>query len=104
MTNLRGRKERFLQQQLDELNGKAADAHRELARLQVEEESLVTTLRQTRAFEIALEARADLHEKLKQVGGLEESLNAIQSLRASLDDIDSKLEATRKTVRMERRS
>lgn len=98
VANLRGRKERFLQQQLDELNEKAASAHQALARLQVQEESLVAALRQTRAFEVALEARADLHEKLKQVGGLEESLNAIQSLRASLEDIDSKLDATRTTV------
>jgi uncharacterized protein YydD (DUF2326 family) len=98
VANLRGRKERFLQQQLDELNEKAATAHLALSSLQVQEESLVTALRQTRAFEVALEARADLHEKLKQVGGLEESLSAIQSLRASLEDIDSKLDATRKTV------
>lgn len=98
VANLRGRKERFLQQQLDDLNEKAATAHQALARLQVKEEDLVTALRQTRAFEVALEARADLHEKLKQVGGLEESLNTIQSLRAFQDEIDSKLEETRKTV------
>lgn len=98
VANLRGRKERFLQQQLNELNEKAATAYQTLARLQIQEEEFVTALRQTRAFEIALEARADLHEKLKQVGGLEESLNAIQSLRASLDDIDNSLEATRKIV------
>ena len=35
---------------------------------------------------------------MKQVGGLEESLNSIQSLRASLEDIDNRLEVTRKTV------
>jgi uncharacterized protein YydD (DUF2326 family) len=98
VANLRGRKERFLQHQLDELNKKAATAHQALARLQVQEEEFVTALRQTRAFEVALEARAELHEKLKQVGGLEESLNSIQSLRASLEDIDTKLEATRKTL------
>ena len=98
VTNLRGRKERFLQQQLDELNAKAASAHKALATLQVQEEDLVTALRQTRAFEVALEARADLHEKLKQVGGLEESLKSIQSLRAQLDDIDNKLDETRKIV------
>jgi uncharacterized protein YydD (DUF2326 family) len=98
VASLRGRKERFLQQQLHHLNTKAAAARQALADLQVQEESLVTALRQTRAFEVALEARADLHEKLKQVGGLEEGLNAIQSLRAALEDIDAKLEATRKTV------
>jgi uncharacterized protein YydD (DUF2326 family) len=102
VTNLRGRKERFLQQQLDELNEKAASARQVLARLQVEEDDLMTALRQTRAFEIALEARADLHEKLKQVGGLEESLKTIQSLRSSLEDIDSKLEATRETIENEK--
>lgn len=98
IANLRGRKERFLQQQLDELNAKAEMANRALAQLQVQEEDLVTALRQTRAFEIALEARADLHEKLKQVGRLEESLDAIQSLRESLEDIDKKLAETKKVV------
>lgn len=98
VANLRGRKERFLQQQLDDLNAKAADAHQALASLQVREEDLVTALRQTRAFEVALEARADLHEKLKQVGGLEESLKSIQSLRASIEEIDKSLDETRKTV------
>lgn len=98
VANLRGRKERFLQKQLDELNDKAAASRQALAGLQVQEENVVTALRQTRAFEVALDARADLHEKLKQVGGLEESLNSIQSLRAALEDIDAKLEATRKTV------
>lgn len=98
VANLRGRKERFLQQQLVELNAKTASAHQALASLQVREEELVTALRQTRAFEVALEARADLHEKLKQVGGLEESLKSIQSLRASLEEIDKRLDETRKTV------
>ncbi len=98
VANLRGRKERFLQQQLNELSEKARSAQQDLARLQVQEESLVTALRQTRAFEVALEARADLHEKLKQVGGLEESLRTIQTLRASLEDIDENLDATRKTI------
>ena len=102
VTNLRGRKERFLQQQLDVLNEKAASARQVLARLQVEEDDLMTALRQTRAFEVALEARADLHEKLKRVGGLEESLKTIQSLRSSLEDIDSKLEATRETIENEK--
>lgn len=98
VTNLRGRKERFLQQQLDELNEKAATAQQTLSRLQIQEENLVQALRQTRAFEVALEARADLHEKLKQVGGLEEGLKTIQSLRSSLEQIDKMLDATRKTM------
>jgi uncharacterized protein YydD (DUF2326 family) len=98
VANLRGRKERFLQQQLVELNAKAASAHQDLANLQVREEDLVTALRQTRAFEVALEARADLFEKLKQVGGLEESLKSIQSLRASLETIDNRLDETREIV------
>ena len=98
VANLRGRKERFLQLQLSELNEKAAAIRQTLAHLQIQEDNLVTVLRQTRAFEIALEARADLHEKLKQAGGLEESLKTIQSLRSSLEDIDSKLDATRGTI------
>jgi uncharacterized protein YydD (DUF2326 family) len=98
VTNLRGRKERFLQQQLNELNAKASSANQALLGLQVREEDLVTALRQTRAFELALEARAGLHEKLKQVGGLEENLKSIQSLRAQLDEIDKSLDETRKTV------
>lgn len=98
VTSLRGRKERFLQQRLDELNEKATAAHQALKRLQGQEENLVMALRQTRAFEVALEARTDLHDKLRQVGGLEESLKTIQSLRSSLEDIDVKLDATRKTI------
>jgi uncharacterized protein YydD (DUF2326 family) len=98
VANLRGRKERFLQQQLDALNEKAAIANQTLAHLQVQENSLVTALRKTRAFEVALEARADLHEKLKQVGGLEQSLHAIQSLRVSLENIDRELESTKQTI------
>jgi len=98
VTNLRGRKERFLQKQLDKLNENAANARHALAQLQVEEGNLVSALRQTRAFDVALEARADLHEKLKQAGGLEESLNTIQLLRSSLEEIDRKLEVTRKIL------
>lgn len=98
VANLRGRKERFLQQQLDNLNEKAAVARKLLADLQVRESDLVSALRQTRAFEVALEARADLHEKLKQAGGLEQSLKTIQSLRSSLEEIDRKLDVTRTTI------
>lgn len=96
--NLRGRKERFLQQQLDDLNDKASNSMQTLARLQVEEENLIAALHQTRAFETALEARTDLYNKLKQIGGLEESLNTIQSLRTSLQEIDLNLDATRKAI------
>ena len=98
VANLRGRKERFLQRQLDDLNAKAALAQQALATLHVREDDQVTALRQTRAFEVALEARADLHEKLKQMGGLEESLKSIQSLRATLEEIDERLDETKKTV------
>ncbi|HVY06235.1 MAG TPA: hypothetical protein VHB46_09685 [Burkholderiales bacterium] len=98
VANLRGRKERFLQKQLDDLNAKAAITHQNLARLQVQENDLVTALRQTRAFEVALEARADLHEKLKQVGGLEESLSSIQSLQATLEGIEEKIDETQKRI------
>lgn len=98
VSNLRGRKERFLQRQLDELNGKAAAGQQELAALQVQEEDLLSALRQTRAFEVALEERADLYEKLKQIGGLEASLSAIQTLQAHQDEIDGRLETTRQII------
>lgn len=98
VASLRGRKERFLQRQLGELSSKAAIYHQALAGLQVREENLMSALRQTRAFEFALEVRAGLQEKLKQLGGLEESLNTIQSLRTSLAWIDEKLEKTRSTI------
>lgn len=95
VANLRGRKERFLKAQLDDLNVVATEARRDLKNLQAEEEQVVAALQQSRAFEDAIRARDELHEKLKQVGGLEESLAAIQSLRSSLGNIDDRIEATR---------
>ncbi|UPG89505.1 DUF2326 domain-containing protein [Luteibacter aegosomaticola] len=98
VVNLRGRKERFLQLQVHGLKETAASHLRELERLQEEEDSFVVALRKTRAFEMALEAQEDLHEMLKQVGRLEESLHAIQSLRNSLEHIDEKISLTRKFI------
>lgn len=98
VTSLRGRKERFLHKQLDELTAKAAEAQQMLATLQVQEEQVVSALQQSRAFEVALEERADLHEKLKQIGGLEESLQTIQALRTQLNEIDVRLLETRRAI------
>lgn len=92
---LRGRKERFLTKQLQDLNARAAETRQTLATLQNQEEAMVSALQQTRAFEVALEDRAELHEKLRQVGGLETSLKEIQSLKDQLNDIDLSVEQTR---------
>lgn len=98
VANLRGRKERFLQAQLTDLNDAARMARSELEQLQHREEQVLASLQQSRAFEEAVEARDELHEKLKQVGRLEESLAAIQSLRKMLGQIDSDIEATRLAI------
>lgn len=98
VTGLRGRKERFLNKQLDELNLGAEKAQQELANLQAQEEVVVAALQQSRALEVALEERADLHEKLKQIGRLEESLQTIQALRSQLNDIDVRLLETRSAI------
>lgn len=98
VANLRGRKERFLQAQLTDLNDVARLARGELEQLQHREEQVLASLQQSRAFEEAVEARDELHEKLKQVGRLEESLAAIQSLRKMLGQIDSDIEATRVAI------
>lgn len=98
VANLRGRKERFLQAQLDDLGAAATEARQELLKLQNQEEQVVAALQQSRAFEDAIRARDELHEKLKQVGGLEESLAAIQSLRTLLGSIDDRIEETRIAV------
>ncbi|HEY1089592.1 MAG TPA: DUF2326 domain-containing protein [Burkholderiaceae bacterium] len=95
VANLRGRKERFLHTQLEDLSAAAIEARQDLLQLQGQEEQVVAALQQSRAFEDAIRARDELHEKLKQVGGLEESLAAIQSLRKQLDQIDNSIEATR---------
>lgn len=98
VANLRGRKERFLQAQLTDLNDAARMARSELEQLQHREEQVLASLQKSRAFEEAVEARDELHEKLKQVGRLEESLAAIQSLRKMLGQIDSDIEATRLAI------
>lgn len=98
VSGLRGRKERFLNKQLDELNLGAEKAQQELANLQAQEEVVVSALQQSRALEVALEERADLHEKLKQIGRLEESLQTIQALRSQLNDIDVHLLETRGSI------
>lgn len=95
VANLRGRKERFLRARLDDLNSAAYESRKELSELQNQEKQVVVALHQSLAFEDAILARAELHEKLKQVGGLEESLGAIQRLRTSLRNIDDLIDATR---------
>lgn len=98
VASLRGRKERFLEQQLAELLNQAYAVRQALAGLQVREDQFVQALRQTRAFEVALEVRADLQEKLKQLGGLEQNLSTIKTLRTNLEAIDEKLKETQKGV------
>ena len=95
VANLRGRKERFLHAQLGHISAAATEAREELLLLQAQEEQVVTALQQSSAFDDAIRARNDLHEKLKQVGGLEERLATIQSLRKMLGQIDDSIEATR---------
>lgn len=98
VANLRGRKERFLLAQLSALNDAASMARNELKLLQRHEEQVLASLQQSRAFEVAVEARNELHEKLKQVGRLEESLAAIQNLRKMLIQIDRDIESTRLAI------
>jgi uncharacterized protein YydD (DUF2326 family) len=96
--NLRGRKQRFLESQATALQSKADEAKQELVALQARETKEIGTLVQSRAFVKALELRADLQEKLKKLGSLEQDLQDIRDLKASIAEVEKQLQATKEQI------
>jgi len=96
--NLRGRKQRFLESQVDALQSKANDAKQELLALQAREDTEIGTLVKSRAFVKALELRADLQEKLKMLGSLEQDLQDLRDLKANIAKVEKQLEETKEQI------
>jgi len=96
--NLRGRKERFLQAQASELEEKVAALRSELEKLQVQEKAEIGVLMKSRAFNQALEVRADLQDKLKRLGSLEQDLADIRELKGQINVVSNRLAATKEQI------
>ena len=100
--SLRGRKQRFLQSQIETLQRAADKAKEELIALQTQEKDQIGTLVRSPEFAKALELRGDLQEKLKQLGSLEQDLRDIQQLKARIAEVDKRLEETRAQIESEK--
>ena len=96
--SLRGRKQRFLQSQASALQDKVEKAQQELATLQARESREIKTLMQSRAFNQALEVRADLQEKLKKLGSLEQDLQDIRDLKDRIVTVEKQLQTTKAQI------
>lgn len=96
--NLRGRKQRFLNVQAGALQARVDETRQELATLQTRESEEISTLMKSRAFVQALEVRADLQEKLKKLGSLEQDLEDIRELKAKIAGVESQLKATKDQI------
>lgn len=92
--NLRSRKQRFLQTQIEALQQESDKARKELLTLQAQEKEEIGTLVQSPEFIKALELRADLQEKLKQLGSLEQSLRDLKDIKSRIANVDRRLEET----------
>jgi len=92
--NLRGRKERFLEQQAAALSEKADEVAQTLATLQVQETSEIGDLLSSREFREALNVRAELEQKLKTLGSLEQDLQDIRTLKSRLASVSMEMVET----------
>ncbi len=92
--NLRGRKERFLEQQAIGLRDKADAVAKQLDELQAQENREIGDLFASREFRDALSLRADHEQRLKVLGSLEQDLHDIQALKSSLASVESEIHET----------
>jgi uncharacterized protein YydD (DUF2326 family) len=93
--NLRKRKQRFLEDQIASLEGKATAAKDEINQLQQAEKDAMGTLVTSPEFVKALEMRSDLQDKYKQLGSLEQDLRDVEDLDKNIAATAEKLETTR---------
>lgn len=96
--NLRGRKQRFLRAQISDLEERAGGIRSHLQSIQAKEATEIGVLMKSRAFNQALEVRADLQEKLKRLGSLEQDLADIRDLKTHISNVDGLLLATKERV------
>ncbi|MGH9522823.1 MAG: DUF2326 domain-containing protein, partial [Terriglobales bacterium] len=95
------RKQRFLEGQIASLRKTADSMRDELAQVQASEREAIGSLVQSREFNKALELRADLQEKLKALGSLEQDLKDLKELRSKITATEKRLEETRELVAQE---
>jgi hypothetical protein len=100
--NLRRRKQRFLQAQIEQLDERANRAKKDLSALQEAERSEIGELVKSEEFVKALELRADLQEKLKILGSLEQSQQDLQNLKQSIASVEKRLAEMRNKVEHEK--
>ena len=96
--NLRGRKQRFLLLQVAETKKRAEEINIQLDLLRAEEERQIGDLIESREFNKALEMRAELQEKLKRLGSLEQSLSDIKGIKERIAAINSLLYETQEEI------
>jgi uncharacterized protein YydD (DUF2326 family) len=96
--NLRARKERFLQSQIAELEDKANEARKQLSILQAQEKEEISVAVKSPEFLKALELRADLQEKLKTLGSLEQDLQDLKDLKANIAAVEKRLKETQDEI------
>ncbi len=92
--NLRGRKRRFLQTQRIQLSRRAEDLQEQLRHLQDQENAQLKEVSHLPDFTRAISVRAELQEKYKRLGSLEQDLEDITELRSQLDTIEKNLAIT----------
>lgn len=100
--NLRGRKQRFLQSQVEAMEERAKATKQELSALQEQERSEIGELVKSEEFVAALDMRADLQDKLKSLGSLEQSQRDLQDLKQRIAAVDELLSATQKKIEDEK--
>ncbi len=100
--NLRTRKWRFLQAQIETLHERAEGERRDLAALQLEETEQIGALVTSAEFEKALQLRSELQEKYKLLGSLEEGLKDRQRLREQIEAANTRLKATSELIEREK--
>jgi uncharacterized protein YydD (DUF2326 family) len=78
-----------------DLEGKAGAIRGDLDLLQKSETAEIGSLMKSRVFNEALEVRAELQEKLKRLGSLEQDLTDIQELKYQVSEVDNQLLETK---------
>lgn len=101
---LRGRKQRFLQSQIQVLEEQAKTTTGELKTLQKQERDEIGAMVRSPEFARALEIRTELQEKLKKLGSLEQDQNDRKSLRESIENAEQQLAETRRIIDQEKAS
>lgn len=95
---LRRRKERFLDQQLKILEGQRSDLLGKIDKLEEAERSKVHALTDSSEFQSAIVMRADLLNKTKRLGSLEQDLEDIRSLKRNIANTLAQLADTQARI------